>query len=174
MMTFIVIFALVLYFLPAIVASCREHHNKSAILALNLFLGWTFVGWVIALVWSLTNSAQAVATAAPPPAATIAPPASLVRQWRLALVRLAIAAVVVAAVAVAAMMRDDRAASKAPGAIPQPAPLTTAAGPQTSAPASRSCADQLTGEDLQVVNRNKMDPCLYLGLKREYRRVNGH
>ncbi len=45
---------LILYFLPAIIASERIHPNSRAILALNLLLGWTFIGWVIALVWSLT------------------------------------------------------------------------------------------------------------------------
>jgi hypothetical protein len=49
-----VLLVLILYFIPAIVASCRGHHNSGAIFALNLLLGWTFVGWVGALVWSLT------------------------------------------------------------------------------------------------------------------------
>lgn len=40
------------YFLPAIVAFYRGHHNKMAILVLNLLLGWTFLGWVGALIWS--------------------------------------------------------------------------------------------------------------------------
>jgi Superinfection immunity protein len=39
----------VIYFLPSIVASSRSHHQFGAILVLNLFLGWTFIGWVIAL-----------------------------------------------------------------------------------------------------------------------------
>lgn len=43
-----------IYVLPAIVANVREHHQESAIWALNILLGWTFVGWVIALVWALT------------------------------------------------------------------------------------------------------------------------
>ena len=43
-----------LYFLPAIVASLRRHHNANAIFLLNLFLGWTFLGWVVALVWAAT------------------------------------------------------------------------------------------------------------------------
>jgi T4 superinfection immunity protein len=46
--------ALVSYFLPAVIASCRGHHNQGAIFALNLLLGWTLLGWVAALVWSLT------------------------------------------------------------------------------------------------------------------------
>jgi hypothetical protein len=44
----------VLYFLPSLTAASRGHHNRAAIFALNLLLGWTFLGWVAALVWSLT------------------------------------------------------------------------------------------------------------------------
>jgi uncharacterized membrane protein HdeD (DUF308 family) len=47
---------IVLYFAPALTAVYREHRNTTAIFALNLLAGWTFVGWVIALVWSLTAS----------------------------------------------------------------------------------------------------------------------
>ena len=49
------------YFFPAIVAGRRKHHNFLAILMLNLFLGWTFLGWVMALVWACTSNAEAVA-----------------------------------------------------------------------------------------------------------------
>jgi hypothetical protein len=51
-----VIAVLVLYFLPWLVAATRGHNNSMAIFMLNLFLGWTFLGWVAALVWALTNS----------------------------------------------------------------------------------------------------------------------
>jgi hypothetical protein len=44
-----------LYFTPGIIAWLRNHHNQGAIAILNLLLGWTFLGWVAALVWSLTN-----------------------------------------------------------------------------------------------------------------------
>ena len=44
-----------LYFLPSFIAFRLEHSNKTAILALNIFLGWTVLGWVGSLVWSLTN-----------------------------------------------------------------------------------------------------------------------
>lgn len=43
-----------LYFVPTIIAGVRRHHNTLAIFALNLLLGWTFLGWVGALVWSFT------------------------------------------------------------------------------------------------------------------------
>ena len=44
---------LALYFLPAIVG--RKKKNKTAILVLNFFLGWTLIGWIIALVWATTK-----------------------------------------------------------------------------------------------------------------------
>ena len=46
--------ALGIYFIPSFVASDRGHHNTAAIVVLNLFLGWTFLGWVLALVWACT------------------------------------------------------------------------------------------------------------------------
>ena len=46
-------FGLVFYFLPAIVAFARRKRDTGAILLLNFFLGWTAIGWVIALVWAL-------------------------------------------------------------------------------------------------------------------------
>ncbi len=42
------------YVLPAIIAYRRAHHQRMAIAALNLLLGWTGLGWVAALVWALT------------------------------------------------------------------------------------------------------------------------
>ncbi len=45
-----VIFSLFFYFLPAIVG--RRKRNAGAIFILNLLLGWTFIGWVAALVWA--------------------------------------------------------------------------------------------------------------------------
>ncbi len=42
------------YFLPAIVAAARRHQNANAVMILNLFLGWTFLGWVVAMIWAWT------------------------------------------------------------------------------------------------------------------------
>lgn len=42
-----------IYFLPAIIGNKKK--NNTAIFVLNLFLGWTFIGWVIALVWATTK-----------------------------------------------------------------------------------------------------------------------
>ena len=42
------------WFLPVVVSVLRGHHNTFSIFLLTLLLGWTFVGWVVALVWSFT------------------------------------------------------------------------------------------------------------------------
>jgi len=46
---------LCVYFLPTIVASHRRHPNAIAIFFLNLFLGWSVVGWVVSLVWAVSG-----------------------------------------------------------------------------------------------------------------------
>ena len=48
-------FAAVIYFIPLILAATESRPNTAAFRALNLLLGWTFIGWVVALVWALTN-----------------------------------------------------------------------------------------------------------------------
>jgi Superinfection immunity protein len=46
-------FGFVLYFLPSIMALARSKQNLLAIFLLNLLLGWTAIGWVVALVWTV-------------------------------------------------------------------------------------------------------------------------
>jgi hypothetical protein len=46
---------LCIYFLPTIIALLRRQPNTLAIFLLNFFLGWSFIGWVVALVWSVTK-----------------------------------------------------------------------------------------------------------------------
>jgi hypothetical protein len=38
-----------LYFLPLIIAVSRGVRNQGSILVINLFLGWTLIGWIVAL-----------------------------------------------------------------------------------------------------------------------------
>ena len=52
----LLILAVVIYFLPTIIAGNRNHNNTPAIVVLNVFLGWTFLGWVIALIWAFTDN----------------------------------------------------------------------------------------------------------------------
>ena len=53
------IMAVLLYFLPTIVALSRGHLSGLAIFLLDLFLGWTLIGWIIAFIWSCTGNTEA-------------------------------------------------------------------------------------------------------------------
>jgi len=48
--------SLFLYFLPAFLAGNKP--NFTSILILNILAGWTFIGWIIALVWALSSDSQ--------------------------------------------------------------------------------------------------------------------
>jgi hypothetical protein len=61
----VMLIAALFYFVPAIVAGTREHHQTFAIVILNIVGGWTLVGWVVALVWACTEVKPRVITPAP-------------------------------------------------------------------------------------------------------------
>jgi hypothetical protein len=44
--------ATAVYMLPTFVAYSRRHHNALSISLLNLLLGFTVVGWAVALSWA--------------------------------------------------------------------------------------------------------------------------
>jgi len=44
------------YLLPWIIAAGRDHDRRSAIFWLDVLLGWTVLGWIAALVWSLRHT----------------------------------------------------------------------------------------------------------------------
>jgi ABC-type transport system involved in cytochrome c biogenesis permease component len=52
------IWFLVIYFVPLIVALVRHHRQSLAIGVLNVFLGWSGIGWVAALVWACTSDTE--------------------------------------------------------------------------------------------------------------------
>jgi T4 superinfection immunity protein/zinc ribbon protein len=58
--------SLFLYFLPSYLA--RNNANFTAILILNILAGWTFIGWIIALVWALSSGRPQQITAPQPTA----------------------------------------------------------------------------------------------------------
>jgi hypothetical protein len=47
-----------IYFAPFAIANGRHHNNQAAIFMLNLLLGWTLLGWIIAMIWACTNNRQ--------------------------------------------------------------------------------------------------------------------
>jgi hypothetical protein len=50
--------SLAVYFVPTIIALARRARNSLAIVLINIFAGWTFLGWVAALVWSIVDRRQ--------------------------------------------------------------------------------------------------------------------
>jgi len=52
---FIIIIGLLVYFVPTIVAYNAKpaKRNRASILVINLFLGWSIIGWVIALAMAV-------------------------------------------------------------------------------------------------------------------------
>lgn len=127
----------VMYFAPVVVAGARGHRQVLAIGVLNLFLGWTVLGWAVALVWACVNSSPAVgppAAAAPidapsvsepgvAPAATLShvgrSPGRPLERWELG----ALAAFF--AVVVAVMLMASRDGSGGAGSDASPAWLDT-------------------------------------------------
>ena len=55
-----VIAGLVAYFVPTIIAMLRGHSNMAPIIAVNFFLGWSLIGWVVALSWALTAQEKTI------------------------------------------------------------------------------------------------------------------
>ena len=41
------------YLLPSVIAFSRGHRNTLGVVILNILLGWTLLGWIAALIWSV-------------------------------------------------------------------------------------------------------------------------
>jgi hypothetical protein len=48
-----------LYVAPGVIASVRRHPNVIQIWILTIMLGWTFFGWVLAVIWSVSSIRKA-------------------------------------------------------------------------------------------------------------------
>ena len=42
-----------MYWLPTIVVVVRQAHSALGVFLLNFLLGWTVIGWFVALIWAL-------------------------------------------------------------------------------------------------------------------------
>jgi len=51
-----IVACIAIYFIPTIIASWNEHKHVLPIFLLNALTGWTFFGWVGALLWSVMNN----------------------------------------------------------------------------------------------------------------------
>jgi hypothetical protein len=62
-----------LYFVPAIIAERRHIPNANAVTVVNIFLGWTFIGWVVALAMAVSGTGPSAQRRVPD---SFGPPAS--------------------------------------------------------------------------------------------------
>lgn len=49
---------LVFYFLPAVISNVRNTRHGWTILLINLFFGWTVLGWIAALIWAIVEAPE--------------------------------------------------------------------------------------------------------------------
>lgn len=52
----ILFIAVLIYFAPSLIASRRQVPNAGSVLVINLFLGWTLIGWVVALAMAARDA----------------------------------------------------------------------------------------------------------------------
>lgn len=57
---FIVLIGLAFYFIPTIIAFWRGHAYRWVILAINVFAGWTGLGWLTITVWSIWPAEKSI------------------------------------------------------------------------------------------------------------------
>jgi len=55
----VIVVLLGLHFAPLIVAIIRHHRAKLAIGVTNVLLGWTVIGWIVALIWACNSNVEA-------------------------------------------------------------------------------------------------------------------
>ena len=53
---FIVLASLFFTFIPGMIASARGHDSQLAIWLVCFLLGWTGIGWIVALIWSFAST----------------------------------------------------------------------------------------------------------------------
>lgn len=55
---FFMMFGVAFYFLPTIIANSRGVRSAGGVFVINLLLGWTFIGWVVALAWAVCGETR--------------------------------------------------------------------------------------------------------------------
>lgn len=58
---FVLVMLLGVYFAPTLVALDRNVVNKWSVLVINVFLGWTLIGWVVALAMAVRTKREVAA-----------------------------------------------------------------------------------------------------------------
>lgn len=70
------IVAIAAYWAPSITAGIRRVPNTGSVIVVNLFLGWTIIGWIIALAMACRSHYPQQAIQQPPAQAFLQQPGS--------------------------------------------------------------------------------------------------
>ena len=46
---------LIVYIAPSVIAHVKDHERRKSIIFANIFLGWTVIGWILILIWTLAT-----------------------------------------------------------------------------------------------------------------------
>jgi Superinfection immunity protein len=60
LITILITAATVAYFLPTLIARLRHSPDLTTVMILNLLLGWTAAGWIVALILAVRRTAPAI------------------------------------------------------------------------------------------------------------------
>jgi uncharacterized membrane protein len=58
LLAILTLFGITVYFLPSIIAYSNKKYNKGTILLINIFIGWSVIGWFIALFMAISRNRQ--------------------------------------------------------------------------------------------------------------------
>ncbi|OBJ40288.1 hypothetical protein A5630_25390 [Mycolicibacterium mucogenicum] len=67
------LFLLALYFVPTFVVFARRVQTPGPTIVINIFLGWTFIGWVVALAMAFGAATKPLPPLPPKPVEPIPP-----------------------------------------------------------------------------------------------------
>lgn len=51
---------LLAYFIPSIIAFTKNKDNKTTVLILNIFIGWSIIGWIVVLILALKQNPTSI------------------------------------------------------------------------------------------------------------------
>jgi Superinfection immunity protein len=54
----VLLLILLIYLLPTLIAYSREHPRRAEIVVVNIFLGWTLIGWIAVFLWAALAPAE--------------------------------------------------------------------------------------------------------------------
>lgn len=55
-----IIIGIFAYFFPTVLAYSKKKRSKASVFVLNFFLGWTLIGWIVALIWAVNKDEERI------------------------------------------------------------------------------------------------------------------